>query len=835
MDNGSLVFSRSNTMTVANAISGSGSITQSDDSGDGTGYGCSTLILTGNNTFFTGATVIEPASTIQVGDGGTLGTGGVSGGTASCAGILAFNCSDPITVANVITGSITLVQQGTGTLTVTGTNNTYTGGTTISAGTLQIGRSNPNVLPNGSGKGIVTINSNGTLDLNGYNLTLNGLGGSGAVTSNATGVTSVLSLGSDNSSRIFPGVIRDGLGNVALTIQGSGTLTLTGTNGYSGTTTINAGGTLQVGNWSSTGSLGSGNVVDNGSLVFSRSNTMTVANAISGSGSITQSDDSGDGTGYGCSTLILTGNNTFFTGATVIEPASTIQVGDGGTLGTGGVSGGTASCAGILAFNCSDPITVANVITGSITLVQQGTGTLTVTGTNNTYTGGTTIDAGSTLQVGAEGTAGILGPGNIVDNGLLVFDHSDAVTISNSMNGTGTLAQQGTGVLALDGTCSLNAATIGSDTLRVDGSLNLATTLTNQGTLLVAGTGSVKQTQEEHGTWGSSTWGSGSAFSGTELALAWTGFGSGPGWTYTVEGSLDADRNGIPDGYFTIATCTATDSRVIVTGLKPDEPYYLRLVATDGSATEIYDAGRVTTFSVTDPNVPQDISAWYRVTGIHSTEWDNGLPAGTELVPRPESASYTRTSPPPEQLPNSTVQVFGESGPLDVGSFEEDNSWFYANSPQAAVLEAVQGLVTDGSLPTIDASGRIVAWHIEFVDDAGGIIRDLGYTFDASKYPSGAYGDFWQAVPYTFNYQSGDPPPPPPCPSSCGCSGAGGGPSGGPGSGPPPGCGSPSGSSGAVTFGVPIITSPLPGTPCTSHKEVMRSLPILRCKEELMV
>ncbi|MGH7194138.1 MAG: beta strand repeat-containing protein, partial [Candidatus Saccharimonadales bacterium] len=151
----------SNNVTLASGIGGGGSVSKA---------GLGTLILTGNNTY-TGTTTIN-AGTLQVGLGGTagnLGTGGVNGSAT-----LAFNRSDNVTVGNVLSGGISLLQQGSGTLTLTGSN-TYTGGTTINAGsTLQVD-SSASVL----GTGIVTVN--GTLDLNGYTPVLGGLSGNGRV------------------------------------------------------------------------------------------------------------------------------------------------------------------------------------------------------------------------------------------------------------------------------------------------------------------------------------------------------------------------------------------------------------------------------------------------------------------------------------------------------------------------------------------------------------------------------------------------------------------------------------------------------------------------------
>lgn len=70
-----------------------------------------------------------------------------------------------------ISGAATLIKNGSGTLTVANTNNTFTGGTVINAGTLKLEGRNFNWPPYGGALnesgGLVTINSGGTLDVNG--------------------------------------------------------------------------------------------------------------------------------------------------------------------------------------------------------------------------------------------------------------------------------------------------------------------------------------------------------------------------------------------------------------------------------------------------------------------------------------------------------------------------------------------------------------------------------------------------------------------------------------------------------------------------------------------
>jgi len=120
-------------------------------------------------------------------------------------------------------------------------------------------------------------------------------------------------------------------------------------------------------------------------------------------------------------------------------------------LVTGGGLNGNISFSnstGAVNFDRGDAYSYTNVISGSGRLTNSsGTTTLTA---NNTYSGGTTINGG-TLQVGNGGTSGTLGSGNVTNNSLLVFNRSDAATVSNTISGSGAVTQAGTGTTTLSG------------------------------------------------------------------------------------------------------------------------------------------------------------------------------------------------------------------------------------------------------------------------------------------------------------------------------------------------------------------------------------------------
>jgi fibronectin-binding autotransporter adhesin len=395
-------------------ISGTGGLVK-----DGAGM----LTLTGANSYTGGTTV----------SGGIL-----SGTTTSLQGAIVnharvtFSQGFDGTYAGGMSGSGSLTKDGAGTLTLTGANS-YTGGTTITGGTL-VGNTaslQGNILNHGailfnqgaagtysgvisgtgtfskSGAGTLTlaasstftgtaaieagtlragatnvfgpstpvsVASGATFDLNGFNQSIGTLWGGGNV---ALG-SATLTTGSDDGSALLSGVIS---GTGGLVKDGAGMLTLTGANSYTGGTTV-SGGILS----GTTTSL-QGHIVNNARVTFSQGFDGTYAGGMSGTGSLTK-----DGAG----TLTLTGANSY-TGGTTIT---------GGTLVGNTVSlQGNILNHGAILFNQAVAGTYSGVISGTGTFSKTGAGTLTLAA-SSTFTGAAAIDAG-TLRAGA---ANLFGP-----------------------------------------------------------------------------------------------------------------------------------------------------------------------------------------------------------------------------------------------------------------------------------------------------------------------------------------------------------------------------------------------------------------------------------------
>ena len=168
-NDGILAFDRSDSVTFAGQISGAGAVYQ---------LGTGTTVLTGDSTF-TGGTAIA-AGSLQLGNGGT--TGSVQGNIQN-QGTLIFDRADTYTFANVVSGAGNVVQGGSGTTVLTGAN-TYTGDTTVAAGTLSVDGSivSPTIIGSGG-----TLNGTGSVG----DVTVSNGGTLGAGTSAAIGVLSI--------------------------------------------------------------------------------------------------------------------------------------------------------------------------------------------------------------------------------------------------------------------------------------------------------------------------------------------------------------------------------------------------------------------------------------------------------------------------------------------------------------------------------------------------------------------------------------------------------------------------------------------------------------------
>lgn len=214
-----------------------------------------------------------------------------------------------------------------------------------------------------------------------------------------------------------------GGGVVSVIILNTGTVTLEGVNTYSGTTTVGSGATLRMGNGGTTGNVGSGAVDVGGTLVLNRSDAITFSNLLTGTGTLVQS---------GSGTVTIISNNSGFAGTVAINSGTALHVGAGGTVGDIGSAAVTDN--GSLIFNRSDNLVAPNAISGSGSLTQAGTGTLSLTATPS-HTGGTSVQSGVLRITGAAN----LGTGNYaVSNGARVrYSSTASQTYSGVISGAG--------------------------------------------------------------------------------------------------------------------------------------------------------------------------------------------------------------------------------------------------------------------------------------------------------------------------------------------------------------------------------------------------------------
>ena len=466
-DNGTLVFDRSDAVSFGGTISGSGGLTV-------TGGG--SVTLTADNSF-TGLTGIDVGARLQLGDGGTAGA---IVGDVLDNGNLVFDRSVAMSLGGTIAGAGGVAVVGPSAVTFTA-DNSYTGGTTIAAGSLlQLGSGGA------TGSIVGDVADNGVLVFD---------------RSDAVGLAGVIS------------------GSGAVSVTGGGTVVLTGENTYTGSTDIFVGATLQIGAGGTSGAI-AGAVINNGLLVFDRSDAVSFGELISGSGALNV-------TGGG--SLTLTAEN-LFTGPTGVDAGSILQLGAGGT--SGGVASSIITDLGRVIFDRSNAVTWAGLIQGSGAATIGGTGPVTFTGAN-THTGGTTIDAGATLKLGVGGTSGSVA-GNILDNGALVFNRSDVVMFNNVISGTGSLTQGGAGTLILNNVDTVSGrTTVAAGTLEVGDAADPGAVLDSHlgGVLVNAGA-----TLKGHGTILGAVTNNGVVAPGGSIGtLTVASFSQGPGGTLSIE------------------------------------------------------------------------------------------------------------------------------------------------------------------------------------------------------------------------------------------------------------------------------------------------------------
>lgn len=332
------------------------------------------------------------------------------------------------TINSDLTGNTMLVKQDRGTLILAG-NNSYTGGTSIKAGVVQV--SQDANLGDASGR----------LVFGGGDLTVtDSFTSNRAIDLMNSGVIDVAA----SKELTLEGVIT---GTGALVLAGDGTLALSGVNNYTGGTVIKAG-LVQVsqdanlgdeagrimfegGDLAVTDSFKSNRQIDllqSASISVSSDKVLTLEGDISGTGALIV-----DGAG----TLVLNGSNAYTGGTTVTS----------GTLIGNSISlQGNILNNSQLVFNQADNGTYAGRISGTGEVVKNGAGALSLTGNSSNFAGKTTLNAGYLTVSSALG-------GDI-------YVSSGAV-----LNGNGALGSVGSTVDVKQGGVHSLGETVGSQTI----------------------------------------------------------------------------------------------------------------------------------------------------------------------------------------------------------------------------------------------------------------------------------------------------------------------------------------------------------------------------------
>ena len=356
---------------------------------------------------------------------------------------------------NFITGKITgngnlTIGEGNGggNITFSNTGNNFAGNLIINNEKVILGASN--VLPDGAAAGNVSLNNGATLELNGFSDTINGLSGTTTVgqgtVQNTSSGASVLTVGANDQTSIFNGLITDsGAGKtLGITKTGAGLLTLgDAANAYVGGTTVNNG-TLRLGAASGGTNSTLGKIT--GALAVNTGGTLDL-------GGFSQTVGALSGTGG-----VITDSS---------PTAATITFGDATPLTTfaGSIQDGTASGGGV------------------VNVTKQNSGTTDLTGAN-TYTGATSITAGA-LQIGSGGSIAASSPVTLSGTGSLILGDATGA-VSQTLNSLTTIA----GTPVVGGASTASTLTLnGAGTVAYANAFGGSTATSQNLNLVIAGTG----------------------------------------------------------------------------------------------------------------------------------------------------------------------------------------------------------------------------------------------------------------------------------------------------------------------------------------------------------
>jgi autotransporter-associated beta strand protein len=243
ISNGTLLLNASAPQGGTNVTGALGNAITAVTLGDASSASSDNIALLTNGAVTVGRSITVNANNAA----GTTKVGGNSAHDSTFSGTLTLNRETQFTAANggtvtfsgaILGSSGAVTKTGAGTIVLTNTNNSWSGGTTISDGTLRLGQSN--TLPGG-----VTLNTGGTLDINSVSegigfLTING----GTIANTGGNPNAIVQSQITIDGR--SGVVNARLGNpVGLNKTTAGTLTLNVTNTYTGATSV-TGGTLVV-------------------------------------------------------------------------------------------------------------------------------------------------------------------------------------------------------------------------------------------------------------------------------------------------------------------------------------------------------------------------------------------------------------------------------------------------------------------------------------------------------------------------------------------------------------------------------------------------------------